>query len=90
MNTQDLEAKVAAGEITKLHTSYIRRYVSRKSGSYVVPYNGKFGKGFAVLSPNWGSTRYSHITYYVSLTANDHDSATRDRNREPHTSGIHP
>ncbi|MGB4204969.1 MAG: hypothetical protein WBJ84_05035 [Bacteroidales bacterium] len=62
---QDLEAKVAAGELTKLHTSYVRTYVSRKSGEIVRPYKGKFGEGFALLSPNWDSSRYSYITYYV-------------------------
>ena len=66
MNAQDLEAKVAAGELTKLHTSYVRTYVSRKSGAYVRPYKGKFGTGYAVLRPNWESSRYSYITYYVS------------------------
>ncbi len=66
MTAQDLEAKVAAGELTKLHTSYVRAYVSRKSGEIVRPYKGKFGTGFALLSPNWDSSRYSYITYYVS------------------------
>ena len=66
MSAQDLEAKVAAGELTKSHTSYIREYVSRKSGSYVRPYKGRFGIGYAVLSPNWESSRYSYITYYIS------------------------
>lgn len=67
MNAQDLEAKVAAGELTKLHTSLVRTYVSRKNpeGS-VMPYKGKFGEGFALLEPNWKSSRYSYITYYVS------------------------
>ena len=66
ISLQDLKAKVASGELTKLHTSKIRVYVSRKSGSYVRPYSGKFGVGFALLSPNWKSSRYSYITYYIS------------------------
>lgn len=65
MNMKELKAAVDAGKLTKLHTSYIRQYVSRKSGARVVPYNGKFGSGFAVLSPNRDSSRYSYITYYV-------------------------
>lgn len=66
MNTQDIQAKVASGELTKLHTSKICVYVSRKSGAYVRPYKGKFGTGYAVLAPNWESSRYSYITYYIS------------------------
>lgn len=66
MDAQDLEAKVAAGEINKLHTSYTRQYVSRKSVGRVVPYKGRFGEGFALLSPNRESSRYSFITYYVA------------------------
>ena len=65
MNTQELEAKVAAGELTKLHTSLFRGYVSRKTGACVRPYAGKFGVGLAVLSPNGKSSRYSYITYYI-------------------------
>lgn len=65
MNRQDLENQVKTGELTKLHTSYVRAYVSRKTGSYIESYKGRFGEGFAVYSPNWESTRYSYITYYV-------------------------
>lgn len=66
MNTKDLESKVAAGELTKIHTSLVREYVSRKTGSVIRPYKGRFGAGFAVLSPNWESSRYSFITYYIA------------------------
>ena len=66
MNTKTLEAKVASGELTKLHTALVREYVSRKTGSVVRPYKGRFGTGYAVLSPNWDSSRYSFITYYIS------------------------
>ena len=65
MNLETITAKVEAGELTKLHTSYVRRYVSRVTGPEVIEYKGRFGEGYAVLSPNWDSTRYSHITYYV-------------------------
>ena len=62
---QDLDAIVADGALTELYTAYVRTYVSRKSGEIVRPYKGKFGEGFALLSPNWDSSRYSYITYYV-------------------------
>lgn len=66
MNKKELNAKVAAGELKELHTSYVRCYVSRNSGGIVRPYNGKFGNGYVLLSPNRDSSRYSYITYYVS------------------------
>jgi hypothetical protein len=65
MTAQDLDKKAAAGELLKLHTSYVREYVSRVTGPIVRDYDGKFGRGFALLSPNWQSSRYSRITYYV-------------------------
>lgn len=65
MKPEDLEKKVESGELTKLHTSYIRKYVSRVNGPYVEDYKGRFGEGYALLSPNWDSSQYSYITYYV-------------------------
>jgi len=49
------------------HTSLARGYVSRKNGgkSIVVEYHGRFGRGFKVFTPNWDSTRYCYVTYYV-------------------------
>jgi len=65
MNVKDIEAKVASGELIKHHTAYFRGYVSRVGGDLVHPYDGKFGSGFVVRSPNRKSTRYSYVTYYV-------------------------
>lgn len=47
------------------HTAYARGYVSRKSDGYAVSYSGKFGKGFKVYMPCWGSTRFCLVVYYV-------------------------
>ena len=65
MNIEELNKKVESGELTERHTSYVRRYVSRVTGPEVIEYKGRFGEGYAVLRPNWDSTRYSYITYYV-------------------------
>lgn len=49
-----------------LHTSWHRSYVSRKNPEGItVPYKGKFGKGFALLTPSWQSTQYCYVTYFV-------------------------
>lgn len=58
---------VEAGALKKLHTSLKRGYVSRKSTGVVESYNGRFGKGYAVLSPNRDSTRYCFVTYFVEV-----------------------
>ena len=47
------------------HTSRCRGYVSRKIDGVIRPYRGKFGEGYAVLSPAWDSTTYCYITYYI-------------------------
>ena len=49
------------------HTSLTRGYVSRKDGTKqpFTPYKGRFGEGFTRLLPNWGSTNYSFIEYYI-------------------------
>lgn len=53
------------GLVKKLHTSLCCGYVSRKTGRVVKKYKGKFGEGFVLLSPNWESTRYSYVTYFI-------------------------
>lgn len=60
-----LRKMAANGELTELHTSLCRGYVSRKSEGVVDKYVGKFGQGFTLRSPNFESTRYCHITYFV-------------------------
>ena len=62
-----LDSMVDARVLGKLHTSLFRGYVSRVDDPSVVPYKGRFGEGYALLSPNWDSTNYSYITYYVLL-----------------------
>lgn len=66
MTRQELNEMVAAGTIKEHHTSYVREYV-RRTGNLPAPkaYNGKFGKGFVTTQPNWDSSRYSYITYYI-------------------------
>lgn len=65
MTIEKINEMVAMGTLKKLHTSLTRGYVSRKSTGTVENYTGRFGKGYAVLSPNWGSTRYCFVTYFV-------------------------
>ena len=48
------------------HVATTRCYVSRISDSRrVETYKGRFGEGYIVYTPNWRSTNYSYIAYYV-------------------------
>jgi len=60
-----LKNKVKAGKVKQLHTALANEYVSRKTNGYVREYQGRYGKGFALLSPNRHSNNFSFITYFV-------------------------
>ena len=48
------------------HTAMKSGYISRKSKDGIIEeYNGRFGKGFTVSKPNFESTRYYFISYYI-------------------------
>jgi len=50
------------------HPSWGKGYVSRKLTEAefpVEPYKGRFGKGYKVKKPNWNSTTYCIIEYWV-------------------------
>ena len=59
------EDDLAAGKVKLSHTSTSRGYMSRKGGTAVETYLGKYGKGYTVHSPNWESTLYHYKTYYI-------------------------
>lgn len=57
------------------HTSLKRGYISRVTpnpehpttlGCYK-PYSSRFGTGFEELTPNWSSTRYCFVTYWIEV-----------------------
>lgn len=67
-NIFDVYALAHAGKLEYHHTALFRGYVSRKNaGGIVEKYSGKFGKGYKVLRPNWNSTRYSKVDYFVEV-----------------------
>jgi hypothetical protein len=50
------------------HTGSQRGYVSRNSTPATrkaIKYDGKFGKGYKVLSPRWDTTQYVAVLYYT-------------------------
>lgn len=61
----ELDTLVANGTVREVHTSSRRGYASRKGNGWVEAYSGKFGTGFARISPRWDTTQYVHVTYYV-------------------------
>jgi len=64
-----IQAAVTDGKLKAVRTSMWRGYVSRKTNGNAASYKGKYGSGYCVYRPNWDSTRYSFITYYVEVPA---------------------
>jgi hypothetical protein len=62
----ELDAMVADGTLKISHTASCRGYLSRKGGSKVEPYKGKFGQGFALLTPRRDTSQYVNINYYLA------------------------
>lgn len=64
---EEFDRALDAGLIEKSHTSMARGYVSRRGVApiQIAPYKGRFGQGFKVYSPNWGSTLYCFVTYWL-------------------------
>ena len=47
------------------HTALTAGYVRKASSGIVLPYDGRFGKGFKLLTHNPNSTRYCWVTYLI-------------------------
>ena len=48
------------------HTASRRGYVSRRSDGIVLPYDGRYGTGYIVLTPRWDSSWYVWCHYYIT------------------------
>ena len=59
------EIKKATENLKLHHVALARGYVSRKTDGVVVAYDGKFGKGVKVMRPNYKSTQYCIVEYWV-------------------------
>lgn len=63
MGPQETETMTAG---RKLHHAALHRgYVSRKIAGYASEYKGRFGEGIIVYRPNFNSTRYCIVEYYI-------------------------
>lgn len=47
------------------HTASRFGYESRRGNGHVEEYNGRFGKGYIIVSPRWDTTSYVTIDYYI-------------------------
>ena len=47
------------------HIASQRGYISRRGEDEIIPYKGKFGDGYKVLSPRWDTTQYVRVSYYT-------------------------
>lgn len=67
MTIDEINTAVANGTLKTIGPSMWRGYVSRVGEvTEAHPYKGKYGSGYAVYRPNWRSSRYSFVTYYVT------------------------
>ena len=48
------------------HTGSRRGYESRKGNGHVEKYDGRFGKGYMVISPRRDTTQYVNVEYYIT------------------------
>ena len=67
MNTLELRNALENGILIEHHTAKYRWYVVRRGGtSEPMEYDGRFGKGFTTVCPDWKpSSNVSYITYYI-------------------------
>lgn len=67
-NFIDIQKAVERGDLIRGHTSYSKQYISRnlEPKDYPIePYKGRFGTGYKVYQPNWDSSTYCLVTYYL-------------------------
>lgn len=70
MKMNDIMKLVEAGQLKEIHTSMMRGYISRKlllEDLTAAKYDGKFGKGYTVMSARFDSTQYCNITYFLEV-----------------------
>lgn len=66
IKASDIDSFMTAHEYRLHHVATTRCYVSRATEyRRVEHYKGRFGEGYIVYTPNWRSTNYSYIAYYV-------------------------
>ena len=69
MTRKDIEKMVAEGSLRYHHSATERGYLSVKRDGEVIPYSGKFGRGYIVRTANMRtvrlSCRYYMIKYYI-------------------------
>ena len=70
MTVETLMEMKENGKVELLHTSSRRGYLSRKKSGEVEEYNGKFGKGYILVTPRFDTTRYVNVTYYILINNN--------------------
>lgn len=59
--------KVIISKNNESHTSKFMGYISRVDPPEPHKYKGKFGEGYVLKNPNYGSTRFSYVTYIIKV-----------------------
>lgn len=69
MTLEELKTLEAAGTIREHHTASRRGYISRKSAGKIEAYKGRFGTGYALITPRRDTSQYVYVTYFVEVDA---------------------
>ena len=64
-NGKEVNFDEIIGETKYHHSALSRGYISRKLECVIEDYKGKFGVGFKVSYPNYRSSQYKIVQYYV-------------------------
>jgi hypothetical protein len=61
--------------------SYRSGYVPKDSPGVVIPYEGRYGKGYIIKLPRWDSNRYCTYEYYIERASLDERRCARQVRR---------
>lgn len=62
---KELKKLVSEGKLVHVKKSLNRGYESRKGNGRIVRYEGKYGTGYKWYIPNYDSTRYVIVRYFI-------------------------
>jgi len=65
ITVNELIQLVSDGKLIQVKESLNRGYESRKGNGTVTPYNGQYGMGYKWYIPNYDSTYYVIVRYFI-------------------------
>ena len=63
--TMTVEEVRANKDLQYSHTASRKGYESRLGNGHVEKYNGRYGKGYIIVTPRWDTKNYVNVEYYL-------------------------